>query len=58
MDWADIYLHENEEIVFLKQHSILDVFAAILMTAILYPFAYQADKVFGHKAVTLKQRTT
>jgi len=22
MDWADIYLHENEEIVFLKQHSV------------------------------------
>ena len=22
MDWADIYLHENEEIVILKQHSV------------------------------------
>lgn len=35
--------------VFLKQHSAIDVPPAILLSVLAYPFAFHADKIFGHK---------
>ncbi len=35
--------------VFLKQHSIIDVFAAIALCAVAYPFACHGDRIFRRK---------
>ena len=36
--------------VFLKQHSILDVFAAIALCIVAYPFACHSDRIFRRKS--------
>lgn len=35
--------------VFLKQHSIIDVIAALVLSALAYPIAFHADKLLGRK---------
>lgn len=37
--------------VFLKQHSIIDMFAAFIMVAVLYPFVYQPESLRRKKPV-------
>lgn len=37
--------------VFLKQHSIIDMIAAFIMIAVLYPFVYQPESIGSKKSV-------
>lgn len=41
--------------VFLKQHSIIDVIAALVMIAVIYPFAYQPERIFRKKTAHTEQ---
>lgn len=44
--------------VFLKQHSIIDVIAALVMIAVIYPFAYHPERIFKEKAVRKEQTSS
>lgn len=41
--------------VFLKQHSIIDVISALVLVAVIYPFAYQPERIFKKKTAQQKQ---
>ena len=41
--------------VFLKQHSVIDIAAALVLCAVVYPFVYSPERIKAHSASTHKK---